>query len=68
MRSGYNAIVGANGSGKSNLVDALLFGFGYNSNIMRHDKNRSLITHSEKEAAEAYVEIIYHMASKTEPT
>ena len=66
MRSGYNAIVGANGSGKSNLIDALLFVFGYNSHMMRQDRNLSLISHISN-ANTGYVEIVFHITPKTHP-
>lgn len=66
MRSGYNAVVGANGSGKSNLMDALLFVFGCNSHMMRHDKNIFLVSNNVN-ASSGYVEIVFHVTPKTHP-
>lgn len=43
-----NAIVGANGSGKSNVIDALLFVFGYRSAKLRTNKLAVLIHKSEQ--------------------
>ena len=39
----YNAIMGATGSGKSNILDALQFVLGANSNSLRSEKLNSLI-------------------------
>lgn len=40
--------MGANGSGKSNVIDALLFVFGKRAKQLRHNKVSELIHHSEK--------------------
>jgi len=39
----FTAIVGQNGSGKSNVIDALLFVFGYQASKMRQSKLSELI-------------------------
>ncbi|KAJ1516633.1 hypothetical protein HMI55_001803 [Coelomomyces lativittatus] len=44
----FTAVVGANGSGKSNIIDALLFVFGYRANKLRQSKLGHLIHHSDK--------------------
>lgn len=43
----FNAIVGANGSGKSNVIDSILFVFGYRATSMRSKKISSMIHNSE---------------------
>ena len=45
----FNAIIGSNGSGKSNLFDAILFTFGKQANNLRSDNLKSLINNSELE-------------------
>ena len=42
---GFNGIVGANGAGKSNFLDGLLFLFGYQAKRMRQDKIANVISH-----------------------
>ncbi|KAF5389563.1 hypothetical protein D9757_004121 [Collybiopsis confluens] len=44
----FSAIVGANGSGKSNTIDALLFVFGYRASKMRQAKLSELIHNSAR--------------------
>ncbi|KIK68539.1 hypothetical protein GYMLUDRAFT_189741 [Collybiopsis luxurians FD-317 M1] len=44
----FSAIVGANGSGKSNTIDALLFVFGYRASKMRQGKLSELIHNSAR--------------------
>eukprot|EP00835_Amoeboradix_gromovi_P003572 NODE_242_length_13076_cov_0.518379.p1 type:complete len:1115 gc:universal NODE_242_length_13076_cov_0.518379:353-3697(+) len=39
----FTSIVGSNGSGKSNIIDSLLFVFGFRSNYLRHSKLSNLI-------------------------
>lgn len=43
----FNAIVGANGSGKSNVIDSILFVFGYRAKSMRSKNVFNLIHNSE---------------------
>jgi len=42
------SIVGANGSGKSNVIDSLLFVFGYRSSKIRSKKVSVLLHKSDK--------------------
>ncbi|KAJ3715083.1 RecF/RecN/SMC N terminal domain-containing protein [Lentinula raphanica] len=44
----FSSIVGANGSGKSNTIDALLFVFGYRASKMRQGKLSELIHNSAR--------------------
>lgn len=55
----FSAIVGANGSGKSNLIDAMLFVFGKRANWMRLKKLKELIHRSQEhpDCAEAFVQV-----------
>ncbi|KII65962.1 Structural maintenance of chromosomes protein 4 [Thelohanellus kitauei] len=44
----FTSVVGANGSGKSNVIDSILFVFGYRSSRIRSKKLSLLIHNSEK--------------------
>ena len=44
----FNAIAGANGSGKSNVIDALLFVFGKRAKVLRQKKLSELIHYSQE--------------------
>ncbi|ELA47023.1 hypothetical protein VCUG_01468 [Vavraia culicis subsp. floridensis] len=52
--SSFTTVVGSNGSGKSNIIDAVLFLFGYSAKKMRHKINAGLIN---KGKDSCYVEI-----------
>lgn len=43
ISSAFNLITGKNGNGKSNVLDALLFVFGFGSKHLRHSKLEHLI-------------------------
>ncbi|CRG96286.1 conserved Plasmodium protein, unknown function [Plasmodium gallinaceum] len=53
---GINLIAAANASGKSSIVCALVFGLGYNSNIL--SRNKELINFIKKGEKKSYIEII----------
>ena len=42
----FTCIIGPNGNGKSNIIDAVLFVFGFKSSKLRQDSLPSLIHHS----------------------
>ena len=42
----FNCIIGPNGNGKSNIIDAVLFVFGFKSSKLRQDNLASLIHRS----------------------
>ena len=44
----FTAIVGANGSGKSNIIDAMLFVFGWRAKQLRQTKLVDLIHYSQE--------------------
>lgn len=48
MLQGLTSIVGANGSGKSNVIDSLLFVFGYRSSKIRSKKVSVLLHKSDQ--------------------
>lgn len=50
----FTAVVGPNGCGKSNIIDAILFVLGYNAKKMRHTNVGNMIYKGE---SSAYVEI-----------
>ena len=45
----FTAIVGPNGCGKSNLLDAILFGLGYSAKKLRHTNLKDTIYKGESE-------------------
>ncbi|CAL6100870.1 SMC4-like_protein [Hexamita inflata] len=53
----FTAIVGANGSGKSNIIDALLFVFGFRAKQLRQTKATDLIHFSHEQPDFARVQI-----------
>ncbi|KAK7470998.1 Structural maintenance of chromosomes protein 4 [Stygiomarasmius scandens] len=57
----FSSIVGANGSGKSNTIDALLFVFGYRATKMRQAKLSELIHNSARypDLDECSVEVFF---------
>ncbi|THV05398.1 RecF/RecN/SMC protein [Dendrothele bispora CBS 962.96] len=57
----FSSIVGANGSGKSNTIDALLFVFGYRATKMRQGKLSELIHNSARypDLDECSVEVFF---------
>ncbi|KAH0575730.1 SMC4-like protein [Spironucleus salmonicida] len=54
---GLACIVGANGSGKSNIIDALLFVFGWRAKQLRQDKLVDLIHQSQYKVPFAKVQV-----------
>lgn len=42
----FNCVIGPNGNGKSNIIDAVLFVFGFKSTKLRQDSLASLIHRS----------------------
>lgn len=48
MLQSLSCIVGANGSGKSNVIDSLLFVFGYRSSKIRSKKVSVLLHKSDQ--------------------
>lgn len=44
--SHFNCVIGPNGNGKSNIIDAVLFVFGFKSAKLRQDSLASLIHRS----------------------
>ena len=42
----FNCVIGPNGNGKSNIIDAVLFVFGFKSSKLRQDSLASLIHRS----------------------
>jgi structural maintenance of chromosome 4 len=43
LDSHFNCVIGPNGNGKSNIIDAVLFVFGFKSSKLRLDNLTSLI-------------------------
>ena len=69
--SGYNTVIGANGSGKSNLADSICFVLGKTSaKSLRAEKSANLIFHGGKKgqpAKEAQVDIVFNNEKKDFP-
>lgn len=55
----FNVIVGSNGSGKSNIIDSILFVLGFKAKRMRQRINTDLIYSGEKRETMCYVEITF---------
>ncbi|KAI4838358.1 structural maintenance of chromosomes protein 5 [Plasmodium brasilianum] len=55
-QEGINLIAAANASGKSSIVCALVFGLGYNSNVL--SRNKELINFIKKGEKKSYIEIV----------
>ncbi|CAA9988263.1 conserved Plasmodium protein, unknown function [Plasmodium knowlesi strain H] len=60
---GINLIAAANASGKSSLVCALVFGLGYNSNIL--SRNKELINYIKKGEKKSFIEITLKKNERT---
>eukprot|EP00158_Paraphelidium_tribonemae_P008722 Partr_v1_DN28660_c1_g1_i2_m49378 putative structural maintenance of chromosomes protein len=60
FHSSFTSIVGANGSGKSNVIDALLFVFGFKAKKMRQEKLSGLIHHSGAFQNLSYCQVEIH--------
>ncbi len=56
----FTSIVGSNGSGKSNVIDSLLFVFGFRSNYLRHQKLSNLIYSGHIQANFCTVALEFH--------
>lgn len=56
----FTAVVGANGSGKSNVIDALLFVFGFKAKQMRQGKLSGLIHNSIHYPSLDYCQVSIH--------
>ena len=71
LDSNFNVILGANGSGKSNVVDALCFVLGKSSSkAMRAEKSSHLIYNggkTKKPADSAEVTVVFENSKKTFP-
>lgn len=67
----FNAVIGANGAGKSNIIDSLLFVFGeMSAKSMRAGKSANLIYNGGKKASpakEAEVSIVFSNGEKEFP-
>ncbi|EUD65405.1 hypothetical protein C922_04145 [Plasmodium inui San Antonio 1] len=63
---GINLIAAANASGKSSLVCALVFGLGYNSNILSRSKD--LINYIKKGEKKSFIEIKLKKDERTNTT
>lgn len=61
----FTAIVGANGSGKSNIIDALLFVFGWKAKRLRQTKLTDLIHYSQEQPDYAKVTIDFVNGDKS---
>ena len=63
FENGYNCIIGSNGAGKSNVVDAICFVLGkISAKSLRAEKSANLIYHGGKKgqpAKEAQVDIVF---------
>ncbi|KAG5859151.1 RecF/RecN/SMC N terminal domain-containing protein [Encephalitozoon hellem] len=53
----FTAIVGANGSGKSNIIDSILFVLGFRARKMRHSSVEGLIYNGDGKEDMCYVEL-----------
>ncbi|AFN83314.1 chromosome segregation ATPase [Encephalitozoon romaleae SJ-2008] len=53
----FTAIVGANGSGKSNVIDSILFVLGFRARKMRHSSMEGLIYKGDGTESMCYVEL-----------
>ena len=72
LLEGYNCVIGSNGSGKSNLSDAICFVLGkMSAKGLRAEKSANLIFHGGKKgspAKEAEVSIVFDNNKKIFPT
>lgn len=60
----FNVIVGSNGSGKSNIIDSILFVLGFRAKRMRQRVNTDLIYCGSKRESECYVELCFRKGSQ----
>jgi chromosome segregation protein len=68
FEKGLNVIVGANGSGKSNIIDAINFAFGkLGTKSLRTDSHSDLLFHGSKtvpKANRAHIKVVFDNSSK----
>lgn len=71
---GFTAIIGTNGSGKSNLMDAISFVLGVRTSQLRGNQLRDLVYRNlddpgdDPSARKAYVKLVYQTTAGDDPT
>lgn len=62
----FTSLLGSNGSGKSNIVDSIMFALGFTSTFVRCNKLKDLINQNRNPNEDTYVEI--HFTKQTPTT